>query len=87
MTAYRDLDEDEDWGQDDDTDVGDDSDDEPVVPCPSCGRDILEDTPRCPYCEQYISAEEHAVPGKPTWVIVTAVVCLAVALWWVVAAF
>ncbi|MCE9630523.1 MAG: hypothetical protein K8S94_07380 [Planctomycetia bacterium] len=86
MTAYRELDEDEDWG-DDDTGLGDDSDDEPTVPCPSCRRDILEDTPRCPYCERYISAEDRAGPDKPIWVIVTAIVCLAVAVWWLFAAF
>lgn len=85
MTASRD--QDDDW-DDDGTDSGDDhdSDDEPTVPCPSCRREILEDSPRCPYCERYLSAEDHAAPRKPAWVIVTALVCLAVALWWVVSA-
>ena len=80
---------DEDW--DDDTgefdDAADDSTDEPTVPCPYCQRAILEDSPRCPYCERYISAEDHAGRRQPVWIVVTAVVCLAMALWWIFAAF
>ena len=90
MTARRDRDDEEDDDDDDwedvEADLGDDSDEEPTVPCPSCHRDILEDSPRCPYCERYLSAEDHAGPRKPAWVIATALVCLAVAVWWVFAA-
>lgn len=89
MNAYRDHDEDEDedrdWA-DDQEDYGDDSDDEPTVPCPYCRRDILEDSPRCPHCERYISEEDHASPKKPLWVIVTALACLAIAVWLALAA-
>lgn len=63
----------------------DDDDAEPTVPCPYCRREILEDTPRCPYCERYISTEDgagSALSSRPTWVIVTALVCLAMALAW-----
>ena len=83
MNAYRD---DDDW-DDADADFDDDSAEEPTVPCPFCRREILEDSPRCPFCEQYISTEEHAGPRKPLWIIATALVCLAIALWWVVMAF
>lgn len=88
MNVYRhhDHDESEDEEWDDETDIGDDTDDEPTVPCPYCRRDILEDSPRCPYCERYISEEDHAGPRKPLWVIVTALICLGIAIWWVVAA-
>lgn len=88
MTASRDFDEDEaeDWDADAEDDV-DDSDEEPTVPCPYCRREILEDVPQCPYCERYISTEDDAQPGKPLWVVVTAVVCLAVAIWLALAAF
>jgi hypothetical protein len=82
----------DDWDDelDDDDKAPDDSssgfgDEEPTVPCPYCRREILEDTPRCPYCERYISSEDGAVsarPTQPTWVIVTALVCLAMALAW-----
>jgi uncharacterized protein (DUF983 family) len=74
-----DDDEGDDW--DDDSDW--ESDDEPpTVPCPYCGREMLEDSPRCPHCERYISAEDHAAAGRPAWVVITAAVCLAAALWW-----
>ena len=85
MTAARDEDDD-DWDDEADDD-GDDTDEEPTVPCPYCRRDILEDSPRCPHCERYISEEDHAAPRKPLWVILTAIVCLAIALWWVFVAF
>ena len=76
----------DDW--DDDSDSGDqDPDDEPTIPCPYCRREILEDSPRCPFCEQYISAEDSPGPGKPFWVVATALICLAIALWLVFGTF
>ncbi|MFM8953492.1 MAG: hypothetical protein ACKOOF_10600 [Planctomycetaceae bacterium] len=39
-----------DENEDEDEDWENDSDKEPTVPCPYCRRDILEDSPRCPYC-------------------------------------
>jgi len=82
MTPSREPDDDEDdW--EDTLSIGADSDDEPTVPCPYCRRDILEDSPRCPYCERYISEEDHAGPSKPVWVILTALICLGIAIWWV----
>jgi hypothetical protein len=90
MTPYRDQDdddpEDEDWDNDD-GDIGDDPDDEPTVPCPYCRREIIEDSPRCPYCERYISEEDHAGPRKPLWIIATALICLGIAIWWVLMSF
>ncbi len=85
MTPYQDDDIDDDsW--DDDADEGDDSDDEPTVPCPYCGQQMHEDSPRCPSCERYISAEDSSTPRKPLWVIATALICLAIAFWWLFAA-
>jgi hypothetical protein len=83
MSPGRDADED--WDADDLDDFGDESeDDEPTVPCPYCRREILEDAPRCPHCERFISAEDHAGPGRPLWVVVTALLCLGIAIWWAV---
>jgi uncharacterized protein (DUF983 family) len=79
-----DDDEGDDW--DDDSDWESDEE-EPTAPCPYCGREMLEDSPRCPHCERYISAEDHTAAGRPAWVVVTAVICLAAALWWLLAAF
>lgn len=84
--GHADDEDDDDW-DDDEPAWEDDPDDEPTVPCPSCGREMLEDSPWCPHCEQYVSADDHAAAKKPVWVIVTALVCLAIALWWVVAVF
>lgn len=80
------------WHDEDDEDLTDDSiagdedeDDEPTVPCPYCRREIFEDTPRCPYCERYLSSEDAPALSRhrqPTWVIVTAIICLAMALAW-----
>lgn len=85
MNTYRDPDDDEPWGEDG-SDDGDASDDEPTVPCPYCRRDIVEDSPRCPYCESYISEEDHPSRKRPLWIIVTAVICLGVAIWWAIRA-
>jgi hypothetical protein len=89
MSAYRDADAYEDDWDDDETDDGDDSEDsgdEPTVPCPYCRREILEDSPRCPSCDRYISAEDHAALRQPPWIIATALICLGIAIWWVFAA-
>lgn len=87
MNARRHDDEDEDDWDDDESALGDESDDEPTIPCPYCRRDILEDSPYCPSCDRYISAEDHAPEQKPLWVIATALICLGIAIWWVFMAF
>jgi hypothetical protein len=74
----------DDWEDDDGVD-GDD--DEPTVPCPYCRREILEDSPRCPFCERYISAEDSPGPRRPLWLLLTALACLGMAVWWVFAGF
>lgn len=79
MVAYRD-DEDDDW--DDEAEFGEDSADEPTVPCPYCRREMLEDTPQCPSCKRFISDEDRAASRQPAWVIITALACLAMAIWW-----
>jgi hypothetical protein len=74
----------DDWEDDDGVD-GDD--DEPTVPCPYCRREMLEDSPRCPFCERYISAEDSPGPRRPLWLLLTALACLGMAVWWVFAGF
>ena len=88
MPRYRDQEEDD--RDNDETDFDDaleEPDEEPTTPCPYCRKEILEDSPRCPYCERYISDEDHAGPNKPLWVILTALICLGIAIWWVFASF
>lgn len=93
MSRRRDDDPDDEWDDSDAFDAGyeegddDDSGDEPTVPCPFCRRELLEDSPWCPSCDRYITAEEFRRAERPLWVVVTAVVCLAIALWWAFASF
>lgn len=61
----------------------DSEDDEPTVPCPYCHRAIHEDAQRCPYCENYISAEDSPQPGKSWWIVLGAVITLAMFCWWI----
>jgi hypothetical protein len=84
MSDYRNTDDDGEWDDDglEDGDDTEDSGDEPTVRCPYCRREFAEDSLRCPYCERYISEEDHAGRRQPLWVIVTAVICLGVAIWW-----
>jgi hypothetical protein len=82
MVSYRDNDdEDDDW-DDDEAEFDEDSDDEPTVPCPYCRHEMLEDSPQCPSCKRFLSAEDHAASRQPAWVIITALACLAMAIWW-----
>ena len=67
---------------DDEGDEGDEGDDESTVPCPFCRREMFEDSPQCPSCGEYVSAADFARNGRPRWVLVTAAVCLAVAVLW-----
>jgi uncharacterized protein (DUF983 family) len=85
MSVYADDDDDDDGWDDDDLDS--EADDPATIPCPFCGDEIYDDTPRCPACGRYLSAEDQAAGGKPAWVIATAVICLGVALWWVLGAW
>jgi uncharacterized paraquat-inducible protein A len=71
-----------------DEDVWDDNnsetgDEEPTIPCPNCKRQIHEDSPRCPYCENYISEEDTVPARKPWWIYVGAVLCLYVVYRWI----
>ena len=69
-----------DWEDDEEFD-----DDDATEPCPNCGREIYDDAEQCPHCGQYITAECRASP-KPWWVILGAVICLAIAVWWLISA-
>ena len=86
MNASRDEDDDEWEDGGNNADPGDNSDEAPTVPCPYCRREILEDVSQCPSCDRFLSAEDHAAPRKPLWIIATAMVCLAAVLWWVLMA-
>lgn len=94
MTPHRARDHEDDDEEPDDWDTGgaeddddwDDSSDDPTVSCPSCGREIFEDSPRCPHCETYLSDDDHRGRRQPLWVSITAVICLAVVIVWAILA-
>ncbi|NDH94114.1 MAG: hypothetical protein EBZ13_06180 [Planctomycetia bacterium] len=72
----------DDWDDDTiDTDLADDGE-LVTLPCPYCGEEMLEDSPQCPACGNYISAEELPYYRQPLWVVVTAVICLMLVLGW-----
>ncbi|MGN6725673.1 MAG: zinc-ribbon domain-containing protein, partial [Tepidisphaeraceae bacterium] len=51
--------------------------------CPSCGAAVYPDADQCPRCGHYLTHDQATRPAK--WVIVAAIVCLAVILlFWIV---
>lgn len=73
----RTIDEDDEWEEDG-------ADDEATIPCPYCRRQIHEDAQRCPWCEQYISAEDAPPTPKPWWILLGALAGLYVVYRWIV---
>jgi hypothetical protein len=81
----------EDWGdgdnpddQNEDVDYSEDEDDDLCFPCPHCGRRILEESERCPYCEKYLSKEDAPPTRKPWWIWLGVLTCLYVVYRWIV---
>ncbi len=93
----RDEPDEDDWDGDDDYDADRDYDPDepetyprglytddgpPLVPCPYCKREILEDAERCPHCENYVSREDAPPSSKSwVWVVLMALALLAAASW------
>lgn len=59
-----------------------DTDDE-LIPCPYCRAMIYEASERCAECGEYLSREDEPA-GRPWWIVVGLLVCLAMAVSWVV---
>ena len=76
MPGHYDEDDDDDDWENPDPPEDDEDDGEPTVPCRYCGREMLEDSPRCPHCERYVSAEDAPATGPPWWVALGAVLAL-----------
>lgn len=87
----RRLAEDEEWDEDDSDwedeeeafDEAEEDEEEPTIPCPYCRRQIHEDSPRCPHCEQYVSAEDAPPGRKPWWIILGTLLGLYVVYRWI----
>lgn len=63
----------------DPSDTDADDDDAETEDCPHCGRAVYEGAERCPECGQYLGRED-APRRTPWWIIVTALVLLAIIL-------
>jgi hypothetical protein len=81
MPRY-DEDDEGDWEADDD-DIDSDDDDESTVPCPHCREQVHEDAQRCPYCGEYISAEDSPPSRKPWWIYAGVAICLLIVYLWI----
>jgi hypothetical protein len=63
--------------------LDDSEDDDLCIPCPHCGREILEESERCPHCERYLSKEDAPAERKPLWIWVGVITCLYVVYRWI----
>lgn len=51
--------------------------------CPFCGRQVYHDAEQCPYCRNYLlDRDTSATIHRPTWVVVTAMLLIAIILYW-----
>jgi hypothetical protein len=58
--------------------------DRDTIACPDCGREIYADASHCPYCRTLLTRDEYTGSHrKPMWFVITAIVCLVIALLWV----
>jgi hypothetical protein len=51
------------------------------MPCPHCLAVIFDDSVRCPACGRYLADDDSS--RRPWWVILGALLCLAVSLYWI----
>jgi hypothetical protein len=87
-------DKDDDWWKrgrspDDELDDEDleeeDADGETVIRCPHCGEEVYDDAEQCLACGSWITGEERAWTGRPSWFVVLGViVALLTILTWIV---
>ena len=80
MKRGRGVDEDA-WTEDEDDG---EEDEESLIPCPSCGRSIHEESQRCPGCGHYLSEEDFPAARKPWWIIVGALLAFYAVYRWIV---
>lgn len=76
------------WDDDVDEDWPDEPEFEETRPCPACGADVYEDSPRCPICGEYITHSRSSTwAGRPVWYVllgllgIIAVVTMLLAPW------
>ncbi len=68
---------------DDLRELGDQNEEPDVVPCPLCGKGIIDGADWCPHCERAIIRPTH---GR-TWIILTALAILALIAYGIICLF
>jgi len=53
---------------------------ETTIPCPYCRETMLEDSPRCPHCERYVSREDTPPQRRSLFFILCLLAALGVAV-------
>ena len=81
MSRRRVAEEDE-FEDDEEVDYGED---DATISCPYCGREIHEDSVRCPGCERYLSEEDAPPQRRPWWFILGLIACGYVIWRWIMA--
>ena len=96
MSRPTHSDEDDDWDESDEYDAYRDynpeeretypaglydDDGPPLVPCPHCREDILEDSEQCPHCGMYSSREDAPIGSRSrTWMVLMVLALVATAI-------
>jgi hypothetical protein len=55
---------------DDDADSGFEADEEPVIRCPNCGKEVFDDAEQCPACGHWMVADRSPMSGGPSWLLI-----------------
>ncbi|MFO0972826.1 MAG: hypothetical protein U1A27_05210 [Phycisphaerae bacterium] len=58
-----------------------DGNDPAIAPCPACGRSMLEDSPRCPHCGNWVASARRAPRGNLWGLIVAALIAVILVIW------
>ena len=75
--TWDDDDADEEWVEDDESEDADD-----LLECPSCGRQVHQDTQQCPYCGDWITpVYPHYRSKRWAWAAVAILLILSMVLW------
>ncbi len=51
-----------------------------TITCPRCGKQVYEEAQRCHKCGHWIDHRHES--RLPRWVIITAIICLIIAVLW-----
>lgn len=70
MPWRDDLEDEPDWSEEDPADWPDEDGEFLTVECPNCQAEVHEDTPRCPFCGEYITPQSRTGwKHKPLWFV------------------